>query len=318
MPRPAKPAAGVIGLGIIGSRAAANLRQAGYQVGVWNRSPRPEPNFLASAAEVAESATILQLFVSDGGALIETVEKMASALGPKHIVINHATVAPNETLRAAEMVEGRHAKFLDAPFTGSRDAAAAGELVFLIGGDVEALERARPQLEVNAKAIVPIGPVGHATVVKVATNLMAATAVQSLAEALSLLDTNGVPLNKLADVLPHHAVRSTLLEMKLLPMISGDFETRFALKHMFKDVQIALAMAQEAGADLPAAGAFAGSAMAALQQGLADEDFSAIAKLFGYPGEQNELPSADDGGATSPAPQREKRSLRGWVFGSKP
>ena len=89
MARPAKSNAGVIGLGLIGSRVAANLRKGGYQVWVWNRSPRPEPNFLSSPAEVAESAKIIQIFVSDGPALIQTVQAMAPALGPGHVVLHH-------------------------------------------------------------------------------------------------------------------------------------------------------------------------------------------------------------------------------------
>src|SRR5882757_7212134 len=100
MARPAKHNAGVIGLGLIGSRVAANLRKAGYQVWVWNRSPRPEPNFLSSSAEVAESAKIIQIFVSDGDALIQTIQAMAPALGPEHVVLNHATTSPKETLEA--------------------------------------------------------------------------------------------------------------------------------------------------------------------------------------------------------------------------
>src|SRR4029077_18327490 len=103
MARPVRQNAGVIGLGIIGSRAAANLRKAGYQTWVWNRTPRPEPNFLASAAEVVESAKNIQLFVSDGPALLETIQVMAPMLGPEHIILNHATVAPKETLEAARL-----------------------------------------------------------------------------------------------------------------------------------------------------------------------------------------------------------------------
>src|SRR5215510_2349693 len=116
MARPARRHAGVIGLGIIGSRVAANLRKAGYQTWVWNRTPRPEPNFLSSAAEVAESAKIIQIFVSDGPALIETIEAMAPVLGPEHIILNHATVSPKETSAAARLVEEQHANYLDAPF----------------------------------------------------------------------------------------------------------------------------------------------------------------------------------------------------------
>ena len=323
MARSAKPNAGVIGLGIIGSRVAINLRKAGFQTWVWNRSPRPEPNFLSSANEVAESAKVIQIFVSDGPALLQTLQAMAPALGPEHIVLNHATISPAETLEAARIVHERHAKFLDAPFTGSRDAAAAGQLTFFIGGDAAALEKARPQLEINAKAILPIGDIGQASAVKIATNLMAAVAVESYAEALSLVEKSGIPLYKLAEALQHHVVRSPMVDLKMPAMITGDFDPRFSLKHMFKDIQIALSMAEEFGVELPAASAFAGSAMSGLQNGWGDEDFSVIAKHYGYSSPEHEIPEAlfDRDAAAAPgsspaaAPKEKRKAFS--LFGSK-
>lgn len=290
MARSAKPNAGVIGLGIIGSRAAVNLRKAGYQVWVWSRSPRPEPNFLASAAEVAESAKTIQLFVSDGPALIETVTAMAPVLGPDHVILNHATVSPNQTLEAARVVQERHAHYLDAPFTGSRDAAAASQLVFYIGGDAGALERVRGQLEVNAKSIIPIGEIGQAAAMKIAMNLMIAVTVGAYSESLALIEKSGIPLYKLGEVFQQNMVHSPLGDMKLPAMIRDDFEPRFSLKHMFKDVQIALAMAEEHGIEIPGAAAFAGSAMSGLQNGWGDLDFSVLARHYGFPSEDHEIP----------------------------
>jgi 3-hydroxyisobutyrate dehydrogenase-like beta-hydroxyacid dehydrogenase len=315
MARSAKPNAGIIGLGLIGSRVADNLRKAGYQVWVWNRSPRPEPNFLSSAGEVAESAKIIQVFVSDGAALLETVKAMAPALGPEHVVLNHATVSPKETLQAAAIVEGRHAQYLDAPFTGSRDAAAAGQIAFYIGGDAKALEKARAQLEVNAKAILPIGEIGQAAAMKIATNLIVAVTVGSYAEAMCLLEKNGIPLYKMGEALQHHVVHSPLSDLKLPGMISNDFDPRFSLKHMFKDIQIALAMAEEQGVELPEAAAYAGAAMAGLQNGWGDLDFSIVARHYGYPNEENEVPEAvfptdvaqtPNGDADPAAPEKRK------------
>ncbi|HEY5704792.1 MAG TPA: NAD(P)-dependent oxidoreductase [Terrimicrobiaceae bacterium] len=290
MARTVRQNAGVIGLGIIGSRAAANLRKAGFQTWVWNRTPRPEPNFLSSASEVADSAKIIQIFVSDGPALIETIEAMAPAVGPDHIILNHATIAPKETLEAARLIHDRHAKYLDAPFTGSRDAADAAQLVFFIGGETDVLERARPQLEANAKAIIPIGEIGQGAAMKIATNLIAAVAVGSLAEALSLLELSGIPLHKLWEALQHHVAHSPLADLKVPAMISADFDPRFSLKHMFKDVQIALSMADEHGIELPEAAAFAGSAMSGIQKGWGDLDFSCVAQHYGYPNQENTLP----------------------------
>ena len=315
MARPAKPNAGIIGLGIIGTRVAANLRKAGNQVWVWNRSPRPEPNFLSSPAEVAESAKVIQIFVSDGQALMDVVSAMAPVLGPEHIVVNHATVAPRETIEASRVVEGRHAKYLEAPFTGSRDAAEAGQLVFYIGGSPELLEKVRPLLEVNAKAILPIGEVGQAAALKIAMNLVASISVSAYAEALSLLDKSGIPLEKIGEVFPSHIAHSPLVDLKVPGMITDDFEPRFSLKHMFKDVQIALAMAADFGVDLPASAAYAGSAMSGLQNGWGDLDFSVVARHYGYPNRENSIPGglfnneAGSGATSAPAEKKEKKKI---------
>lgn len=317
MARAAKPNAGVIGLGLIGSRVATNLRRAGFQTWVWNRTPRPEPNFLSSAAEVADAAKIIQIFVSDGPALLETVKAMAPVLGPEHIVLNHTTTSPAETLEASRIVCERHAQYLDAPFTGSRDAAEAGELVFLIGGESAALEKSRSQLEVNARQILPIGEIGQAAAMKIATNLMAAVMVGSLAEAMCLLERSGIPLHKLSEVLPHHGANSNLAEMKIPGMIAADFDPRFSLKHMFKDVQIALAMAEEYGVDLPETAAFAGAAMSGLQKGWGEMDFSSVAKHYGFPSEKNEVPDSLHKSEDSPASESGSKKKRFSLFGRK-
>lgn len=319
MARPARQNAGVIGLGIIGSRVAGNLRKAGYQTWVWNRTPRPEPNFLSSAAEVAESSRVVQIFVSDGPALIETVEAMAPVLGSEHIILNHATIAPKETLEAARLVTARNANYLDAPFTGSRDAAEAGQIVFYIGGEIGVLERVRPHLEVNAKAILQIGEIGQAAAIKIATNLMAAVAVGSFAEAMCLLAKSGIPLYKLGEALEHHALHSPLVDLKMPPMITADFEPRFSLRHMFKDVQIALSMAEEFGVELPETAAFAGTAMAGIQKGWADLDFSSIARHYGFSHEDNVLPDTVFTSAKSKSGQNgigaaEKEKKKGFLF----
>lgn len=282
--KPVNSAVGVIGLGIIGSRVVSNLRRAGHQVWLWNRTVRPEPNFLSSPAEVAEASRVIQIFVSNGEALLSVVRNMAPALTPAHLVINHATVSPAETLEAAEIVKDRQAAFLDAPFTGSRDAAGRGELVYYIGGEGEVLAAAHPVLEASAKQILHIGAIGHASALKVATNVISATQIAALSEALALLDRHEVDLSKLSLALENNAARSGVIEMKLPGILGGDFEPRFSLKNMFKDIQIALTMAEEKDVELPSASAFAGMAMAGLQRGWGEEDFSVISRFYGYTG----------------------------------
>ena len=285
-----KTPVGVIGLGIIGSRIAGALRREGYSVFVWNRSPRAEPNFLSSAREVAESADILQIFVRDGEALLEVIRSMGTALGDSHIVMNHATVGPAETLEAARMVNERGASFLDAPFTGSRDAAAEGELVYYIGGEESVLERAVPILKASAKAILLMGPVGAATYVKIATNMISAAEIGVLSEALALLARGGIPLPRLLEALQHNVASSGAITAKLPMMLTGDFAPRFSVKNMLKDLQIALRSVEGKGIDLPVTAATAGSLMGAVQAGWGEDDFASMARHYEYAGSVKDLP----------------------------
>jgi hypothetical protein len=140
---------------------------------------------------------------------------------------------------------------------------------------------------------------------------------------MSLVAKSGVPLPKFAEAYQLHGVRSKLGDMKIPAMISADFEPRFALKHMFKDIQIALAMADEHGLDLPEASAFAGAAMAGLNNGWGDHDFASLARHYGYPDEENELPpeifgeaQAEAGGDAAAAAAKPKKKIFP-LFGSK-
>src|SRR5690242_19674295 len=118
---------GLVGLGLIGSRIREVLREKGFQVFVWSRTPRPVPNFVGAPAEVAEMCDLIQVFVSDDDALMYVVKQLSPALAARHIVIAHPTVAPHTMAAAAEIVERRGARFLEAPFTGSKEAAEKGQ-----------------------------------------------------------------------------------------------------------------------------------------------------------------------------------------------
>lgn len=272
--------AGVIGLGIIGSRVAAALRGAGFQTCVWNRTPKPAPNFLGSPAEVAESAEVIQLFVADAAATMEMIEAMAPKLTPGHIVLCHGTIGLEGTLEAARRVGQTGAQFLDAPFTGSKGAAENHQLVYYIGGSESVLESARPVLNASAKSILHIGGVGQAAVVKVATNLISAATAQVLAEALALVKKAGIPAQALADAIAGNAMRSGVTDLKLPKMIEGDYEPHFSVKHMFKDVQLGIQLANKLGLALPATGSVAGALYGVMSHGWGDLDYAAVARAF--------------------------------------
>ncbi len=270
------PAVGVIGLGIVGSRVAAKYRAAGYPVSVWSRTVRAEPNFLASPAALAKVAEVIQLFVATGDNLRSVLEQMGDELRAGQIIINSSTISLEDTLAAERLVTSRGAKFLDCPFTGSKDAAGAGQLVYYVGGPADVLETVRPLLEKSSKEIIPFGKVGDAMVLKLVTNMVSATTVQVLAEAMAVTAAAGIPLENFLRAMEGNANCSGLARMKIPAMTKGDFTPHFSLKNMLKDSRFALELARAQGLELPALEAASQCMAARDESGQGEEDFSVL------------------------------------------
>jgi 3-hydroxyisobutyrate dehydrogenase-like beta-hydroxyacid dehydrogenase len=271
---------GVLGLGIIGRRVVDNLRERGFHVFVWNRTPRPVPNFVGSPAEVAELCDFVQIFVSDDDALLQMVQRMTANLTANHIVMAHCTVSPDTMRAAAEIVERRGAHLLDCPFTGSKTAAEKGELVYYVGGDEVALRQARPVLEASSKEIIEIGNVGDATTIKVATNMITAASVQAAAEALALVSKSGLSVEKFAAAMRNNGSYSATLDMKLPMMMEGNFEPHFSVKHMLKDIVIATRLARGFGIEFGATDASRHGLTEEMRQGRGDADYSSLFRQY--------------------------------------
>src|SRR5436190_4781740 len=271
---------GVLGLGIIGQRVVENLREGGFHVFVWNRTPRPVPNFVGSPAEVAELCDFVQIFVSDDDALLQMVQRMTPNLTAHHIVMAHCTVSPDTMRAAAEHAGRRGAQLLDCPFTGSKNAAEKGELVYYVGGDEAAIQRARPILEASSKEIIEIGKVGDATTVKVATNMVTAASVQAAAEALALISKSGLSAEKFAAAMKNNGSNSATLDMKLPMMMEGNFEPHFSVKHMLKGVVIATRLARNFGIEFGATDASRHGLTEEMRQGRGDADYSSLLRQY--------------------------------------
>src|SRR5436309_4745893 len=273
---------GVVGLGIIGRGIAGHLRRKGFSVFVCNRSPRPVPNFVGSLGELAGLCNYIQIFVSDDDALLQTVEQLSEKLTPRHVIFAHSTVAP-DSMRAAEaVVERRGARFVEACFTGSKGAAEKGELVYYVGGKDEALRDGRPILEVSSKEILHIGPVGQASAIKVATNMVTAASIQATAEALALIQAQGLPLEKFVEAMRANASYSGTLAMKLPKMIDRDFQPHFSVKHMLKDMEIARQLALSHFLDLRVTAAARDQLVEQTQWGHGEDDYSAVLRKYFY------------------------------------
>ncbi len=226
---------------------------------------------------------MIELFVSDDLALQEVIRTIAAALRPRHVVLCHATVSPLATRHAAGIVESQGARYLDAPFTGSKAAAQNRQLVYYIGGAKPALEEVRPVLEATSKAILHVGGIGDAAVLKIATNMMTATIVQTLAEALALVRAAGIDASKLVEALENNSSRSGTSDLKLPAMIAGNSEPNFSLKHMLKDVRFAQELADKYQLSLPVTDTAAEVLAIGMQNDWGDKDFSVVSQLYPAP-----------------------------------
>ncbi len=181
---------------------------------------------------------------------------------------------------AAEIVERRRARFVEASFTGSKLAAEKGELVYYVGGTATALREARPILEASSKEIVEIGTVGEASAIKIATNMITAANVQAAAEALALIQALGLPLEKFVEAMRANASHSATLAMKLPKMLDRDFEPHFSVKHMLKDMQIASQIALSHYLDLGLTAAARDQLVEQMQWGHGDDDYSSVVRKY--------------------------------------
>lgn len=273
----------VIGLGIIGSRACHRLADAGWTVACWNRTPKGLPGETVSPSAAVRGAGIISIYLKDAPTVREIVTGLAADLVPGQVVLNHATLDLETTLWLDGICRERGCRFLDTPFTGSKVASANGQLVYYTGGDLALAGEMDAYLSVTSRARIHCGPVGSATVVKLATNLISACTVQALAEALAIATRHGVAADCLIHAVSENASASVLTGMKLPMMAAGEFETHFSLANMAKDSRYMLALAESAGLETPAIAAVSKRMSELAAVGLGDLDFSAVAKPYLLP-----------------------------------
>lgn len=267
----------LLGLGIIGSRSADQLIASGIDLKTWNRTPKERPDSISDPIAATAQAETILCYLMDEAAVREVFSRIAPCLGPGKTFINHATIDVATTLWLAEQCKVLGCHFLDCPFTGSRDAAAGGNLVYYVSGEKDLLEKHRPLLEITSREILFLGPPPAATVIKITTNLVTASAVTALTEALEISRRHGVDPRDYAEALELNASFAPVHALKGPSILVDDYTPHFSTKNMLKDARYSEGLAEEAGAHAPGIA----TVSALLEQAhshAADEDFSAIAK----------------------------------------
>jgi 3-hydroxyisobutyrate dehydrogenase-like beta-hydroxyacid dehydrogenase len=271
-----------LGLGIMGSRMAANLVRAGFELTVWNRTADKAKQFAethrataaATPSEAADGAEIVITMLVDGPQVEAVLE--AAAPGEGSLCVDCSTIGPAATLQIADRLAGRGAAIIDAPVTGSSPRAEDGTLTIMVGGAEQDFERARPVLEAMGELIVHCGPLGHGQIVKVINNAVAATNAAAVGQALLVAARAGVDLDALVEVMRAGSGSSAMLDLKARPMREHDYTTLFKLDHMLKDVRLCLEQGQAVGAPFPHAALTREILTAASGRGLGDADFAAM------------------------------------------
>jgi 3-hydroxyisobutyrate dehydrogenase-like beta-hydroxyacid dehydrogenase len=276
---------GWIGLGIMGSRQAANLRRAGHELTVWNRTASTAEAWAAehgatvaaTPVEVAQDADIVFSMVVDGP---QVQEVLVPAAREGVLFVDMTTIGPAWTRRIGEQLAQRGARLIDAPVTGSSPRAEDGTLTIMCGGDQEEVERVRPLLDIMGELIVYAGPLGSGQAVKLINNAVAAANAATLAQALIAASAQDLDLDALVDVMAAGSGASTMLTLKAGPMRNHDYTTLFKTEHMLKDIRLCLEEAQDANVPFPAAAEAADALSAAVARGHGSADFAALLEPY--------------------------------------
>jgi 3-hydroxyisobutyrate dehydrogenase-like beta-hydroxyacid dehydrogenase len=277
---------GIIGLGIMGSRMAANLQRHGCSLVVFNRTrAKAEPllgpcaTFSDSPAKLAEQVDVLFTMLAHPDAIEQAAlgrNGFLNHLKPNAIWVDCSSVNPSFSKKMAATAAAGQIHFVDAPVTGSAPVAADGKLIFWIGGDAADVEAIRPLLLCMGNKIVHTGGQGMGTSMKMVINLLLGNAISAFAEAMVLGEGLGLSQKMLFDSLLGTPAVAPFLALKREKIESGNYEAEFPLRWMQKDMHLASVSAYETGVALPVTNVTKEIYRLAMRGGDETKDFSAI------------------------------------------
>lgn len=281
-----KPNIAFVGLGLMGSGMARRLMAAGFPVTVFNRDRAKAlalegdgAKIAAAPREATRDAEIVMSMVSDDNASRAVwLGEQGALAGVRDgaVLIESSTLSVEWVRELAAAGAAKGGELLDAPVTGSKSHAAAGELNFLVGGSVAALEKARPALAAMGRNVVHIGPTGSGALLKLINNFLCAVQVASVAEALTLIERSGLDRDKALEFLTGGAPGSGVLKTVLPRMVSQNFTPNFKLGLMVKDLVYSLKEGERHGTKLASVESALKAFNDAVAAGKADEDFAAV------------------------------------------
>ena len=274
---------GMIGLGAMGLGMARNLAKAGFLTAVYNRTIAKTLEFKVATYDLPEALAaevdIVLICVSADQDVIGLVEAIAKTIKPDSIVVDLSTVSSDTAQKAAAILLKKEVNFLDAPVSGGVEGAKNGTLAMMVGGNIKALEKARPALEAIAKRIIHIGDTGSGQATKAANQIMCAGINQAVTEALAFAQSQGLEIEKVIDVISGGAAGNWFLEHRGYTMTQDIFAPGFKLALHHKDLKICQTMAAQSDIAIPLADMTVINYEQLMNDGYGDEDISALYRL---------------------------------------
>lgn len=268
----------VIGLGIIGSIWAERYASEGILAASWNRSPKNDLDLkqtdLASCAKVAK---FLHICVYDADSVRSVLNQLLPHLKDKHVIIQSSTIDGTSAGEFHSQVTATGARYLEAPFTGSKPAAEQGKTIFYLGGEADLVFEVEPILEKVSVTRFHVGTLEQATVMKLAMNLQISGISQALCEALTLARGAEIDDDRFFEVMKVNAAWSGLAELKEPKLRSSDYNPQFSIKNLHKDMRLARLVAP---GKLPQLECSIDCLAAAEEAGYANEDFISLIRML--------------------------------------
>lgn len=275
-----------IGLGAMGSRMAANLLSAGFQLRAWNRDTAKAAPLAQKGAQLADSpahaargAQFVVSMVADDVATRAVMLGEAGAVAaaaPGTIILDCSTNTPAMAREVAAAAAARRVIYLDAPVSGSLPQAQGKELVFMVGGDRAAFDKAQPLFAAMGRLAKHMGAAGSGAAIKLVNNMLSASLTAAVAEAALVSEAAGLDPSAAMEILNEGAASSRILKNKLPKMLKRDFTPQFQLELMDKDVRYFLQLAQEVDRPAPIASLVRSQFQAARHAGLGKLDTAAL------------------------------------------
>ncbi len=275
-----------LGLGTMGGGMAANLLKAGYPLTVWNRTPERCAALVERGARQADTvaqavadADLIMYCLSDDAAvedLLWGAGNLLAVVKAGQIAVDMTTVHPDTSRKCAAAYAAKGVRFLEAPVFGSKNEAANAGLWIVAGGDRDLYDEVLPVLQALSETTHYMGGTGMGTSMKLVGNLIVASQLEALGEAMVLATKAGLDPEDVLGVLHVTDFKSPIFDGVGPALIRRDFEKHFALKLMLKDANLIARFAQDLNVPIPASAAIRENIKAAVNKGWGEQNASAL------------------------------------------